>query len=349
MSPQLSATPLVQRPIKRKRAYEGLSLRNADAHLDKVPNEKPVPVTVRKSKQDIVLSTADRDKAFRQTPIGWLTEHRSDPTTPGFQSHSFDSELDKPSIVKAKNAFGTQGFDIADLKGGNERIGWRLKTPWWLKDQKRVADFFRHEYGIDKDGSVLTNKELAEVAGIDLEILKKFYQFRMSDEDIWDEMELDFTVEINSEAAGRIRGHKRWDTTSKTAVKQRRLALVKRGDELHGSVDPNQDARRPDIWKEIRDRKMPTQPPGWIQMKVVPQGQYGVPCSVADCPEIAVTSTGTTAASRYLCRNHSVWSKYKKTHDLNCGKAEFVPGVTLYEGREANPSDISNSGGEEPL
>ena len=347
--PKLSqpvATPAPsQRPNKRKRAYEGHSLRNIDAHLDDVPKdvigtmtlEKPVPITVRKLKQDIVLNSSDLDKAFRQTPVGWLTEHRSDPTTPPFQSHSFDSELEKTSIDKAKNAFGTQGFDIKHPKGWTDRIGWRRQTPWWLKDQKRLADFYRHEYGIDKDGSVLTNKELAEVAGIDLEILKNFYQFRMSDEDIWEEMERDFTVEINSEAAGRIRGRKRWNTTSKTAVKQRRLALVKRGDELHGSVDPNQEASKVDVWKEIRDRKTAPQPPGWTQMKVVPPGQYAVQCSVADCPKIAITSVRTTADSTYLCKNHSSTYKCLQIKDLQRSETEYIPGVTLCEGRDEEP------------
>ena len=342
MSPQLSSsvTPPVapvQRPNKRKRAYEGLSLRNIDAYLDDASKEKPVPTSVQKSKQDVVLSTADQDKAFRQTPIGWLTEHRSDPTTPGFQSHSFDSELDKTPIGEAKAAFGTQGFDITDLKGGNERIGWRLKTPWWLKDQKRVADFFRREYGIDKDGSVLTNKELAEVAGIDLEILKNFYQFRMSDEDIWEEMMPDFFDETNSVTADRIRGRKRWNINSKTGVKQRRLALVKRGNELHGVDDPTQEARTADIWKDIRDRRTAPQSPGWTQTRAVPPGQYAVPCSVAGCPEIAITAARTTAESTYLCRSHSgrsVGFKYLQTKDLKREKTESIPPVALCGGKE---------------
>jgi hypothetical protein len=206
MSPKLSpsTTALPQRPRKRKRAFEGFSLRNIDAYLDLQTNERPVSSSLLKSKQEVVMSGGNEDRAFMKTLDPWLVRHRSGSTTPGFQDHAFDSKLEKPQKQEAKNAFGNQGFDIKDVKGGTERIGWRRSTPWWLKDSARVAEFFRHEYGTGKDGKVLSNAELAKVAGTDLEILKSFYFFRMSDEEIWEEMEFDvFRSEANPKSAAQ--------------------------------------------------------------------------------------------------------------------------------------------------
>lgn len=345
---------------KRRRAFEGFSLKNADRLDQPIPKkvadvmtlEKPVPIAAFKRDRDVVMSSRDSDPAFtkirkqwadevkqdykQQTLVklakeqehtrllgDWTAEELHDESQSQFQDYSFvDESSGKVGRSVYDDFSGTgeaPGFAVMQVKGCDYGRKCRKNAPWWIKAP--------HLQGTIKAAFGETNYGL----------LRDFYVGYMTDEDLFEENKKIFEFESNGkiseyEIDGKILEYVTQDkslgryTSSSEAVKKRRLALAKRGDELWGKSNPHKDKKwsheaHLDYMVEIREEGGPPEPqlPGWVEpQKVVPPGSSVLVCSIPGCPGSCITDRPITPESRYFCPRHpsKIVKKFAKDNPI---------------------------------
>jgi hypothetical protein len=186
---------------------------------------------------DVKVSSADLDPAFIQHKTK-NPEHFQDSTFDpdlgkGRNPHAFAGErrekVDCPSPAQLRlnevaQAFNGSGFTVGKMRESDTAA--RRKTPWWFRDQAALKEFIKHI------GSGRPRNSVA----LDYVILEDYFLLRLSDEDIF----LRYRTELQQATAG-----KRW-TSSVNALKNRRIRLIQRGEELFGKTqieDPHSQTK----------------------------------------------------------------------------------------------------------
>jgi len=234
------------RPIEKKpRAFIGLVGRNtsdpADLSLQDLIAINQIPRSlileaeaIEQRRQSGVFDPAEefKDESYRFQKTAF------DPKLRGTDPRSFENG--NGNWVKLKAGGGTNLNPITKTFAENGGPGgfqiegpedWRQprsRAPWWLLEDALRDQFLRSLIEETPDDPQLKGKALRAAGGLDWIILEEFYFDRVEDQAIFETYKEFFRHEHD----GKPR--KRW-TSSANAVKLRRRALVRRGDELFGS------------------------------------------------------------------------------------------------------------------
>ncbi len=282
------------RQKKKQRAFPGFSLRNADQYDDAAQK-------LSYDKQRLVNEAAAKESARLESLEGW-----DDAEAPAaFQDRAFDpniggrdpgtgsgvgigARLGRSGSAPAAfnklfqdygiSASGTRKIEKAGfiiIRPAELSTNPRHKTPWWLRAAWKQPDI------------------LEEFGKTDYELLRDFYLFRRSDEELFEENKLVFKHEANEAGLKRV-------INSANGVTRHRLDLVDEGNKLWGAKDP--DAAKP----ESEDDDDPYY--GHATTPVIPEGFGSIPCIVRVCRSYAVVpleESGVFGRSGwYVCANH---------------------------------------------
>ncbi len=282
---------------KKQRAFEGFSLRNADQYADAAQKRSYYK---QRLVDGLVDEAAAKENARLQSLEGW-----EDDAPAALQPYAFDPEIGgydpgtgsnvgsgaRLSRSGSATAFGKLFEDYGISASGTRKVtkgGFhidkpaklskhpRRKTPWWLRVSWKHPDIVK------------------EFGQVDYEMLRDFYLFRRSDEEIFEENKLVFKREARESGLQRV-------VSSANAVTRHRLDLVDEGNKLWGAKDP--DAAKPA--PEDDDLN----PYGFFAAgPVIPEGFGSISCVVRGCHSYSVVPLEESGIFRpsgwYICANH---------------------------------------------